>query len=180
MTTATPFKIGNKYARNVLHLISVLMQNGSVTKSIAKVLSAMQRRVEYDGEKIGESLEEMERLEGAYQRYRELEDSVSDKAGMLTDLQILLNENGENRKDAVQSLKLWQVLQLYLIFAEEAQVADILAFLEHVGYETSRQAIESTLKTHKETFAIRKDGWDRFISLARKGKYAPSTSSKRK
>jgi hypothetical protein len=56
-------------------------------------------------------------------------------------------------------------------------VADILGFFEWIGYKTSRQAVESIIKTHKSRFAVRKDGWHRFMSLAGKEKYAASTKA---
>src|SRR5207237_10419454 len=98
---------------------------------------------------------------------------------LLDKLQRILDEHG--RRSELQELPLWEVLEVYLMFADEAQVADILAFLELLGYRATRQAIESTVKTHKDKFLIRKDGWDRFISLvSRKEKNAASTNKKRK
>ena len=84
------------------------------------------------------------------------------------------------KSDHLKHVKLWEILELYLSFVPEAQVADILGFFEWIGYKSNRQAIESTIKTHKDTFAVRKEGWDRFISLARRENDAAATNDSRK
>jgi len=180
MTTVetTPTQ-SNKQARIVLQLISTLLQNDSVTMPISKVLNAMRRRIEYEAKQFETIESEMGSLEEAFCRYRDLEEMINQKAGLIDRLQRILDEH--ERRSELQDLKLWEVLEVYLMFANEAQVADILAFLEFLGYHTTRQAIESTVKTHKGRFLVRKEGWDRFISLAKgKDTDASSTSKKRK
>lgn len=178
-TTETAPSRSNTKARIVLQLLSVLLQNESVTMPISKVLNAMRRRVEYEEKQFDAIESEMESLEEAFCRYRDLEETISQKAGLIDRLQRILDEH--ERRSELQDLKLWEVLEVYLMFANEAQIADILAFLEFLGYHTTRQAIESTVKTHKSRFLIRKEGWDRFISLVKgKENNASSTSKKRK
>jgi hypothetical protein len=65
------------------------------------------------------------------------------------------------REDA----SLWQHVQQYLRFMREAQVGEILNVLGWLEIETSRQAVESALKTHSRIFRIRKQGREKFVSL---------------
>jgi hypothetical protein len=163
MTAKSLAEIGNKSARKLLHLLSRYAYDDSVTKPISQILRGMKQRVEYENRQIRNIGDEIARLADGYHRYLELSESLSAKVDLLNKLETII----EKTKD-VQDLKLWEILMVYLTFVPEAQVADILGFFEWVGYKSTRQAIESTVKTHKDTFIVRKDGWDRFISLTRK------------
>jgi hypothetical protein len=61
----------------------------------------------------------------------------------------------------------------------EAQVGNIAHFLEWIGLTSNRQAIESAINTHEETFKIDKRGREKFISLQGEND-AASTKTKRK
>jgi predicted transcriptional regulator len=163
MTAKSLSEIGNKSARKLLHLLSRYAYDGSVTKPISQILRGMKQRVEYEHRQIQNIGDELAKLADAYNRYLELAESMSDKVDFLNRLETIIGKT----KD-VQDLKLREILKVYLTFVPEAQVADILGFFEWAGYKSTRQAIESTIKTHKDIFIVRKDGWDRFISLARK------------
>lgn len=163
MTAKSLYEIGNKTARKVLHLLARYAYDGSVTKPISQILRGMRQRVEYEQRQMRNIADELAKLADAYNRYLELSESMSAKVDFLNRLETII----EKTKD-VQDLKLWEILKVYLTFVPEAQVADILGFFDWVGYKSTRQAIESTVKTHKDAFIVRKDGWDRFISLARK------------
>ncbi len=60
---------------------------------------------------------------------------------------------------------LWEHIAQYLRFVPEAQMHDILEFLGVLGIDTKRQAIESAIRTHPDTFRTKKRGRDKFISL---------------
>jgi hypothetical protein len=49
----------------------------------------------------------------------------------------------------------------------EVQVVDLQDALEYFGKSASRQAIESALASHKETFETRTRNRDKFVSLKR-------------
>jgi hypothetical protein len=62
-------------------------------------------------------------------------------------------------------LELWEAVQQYLRFVEEAQVGEILAFLTWAEIKTSRQAIDAVVSRHKKVFQIKKRGREKFVSL---------------
>ncbi len=69
------------------------------------------------------------------------------------------------------SLALWEAMKEYLQHVPEAQIAEMEDFFEAVKMPNSnRQAMESALKRHPETFKIRKDKRDKFISLKSRAK----------
>ena len=176
MTTAQTLpEIGNKTAIRLLHLLSKFEYDDSVTEPVSQILKAIKQRVEYEGKQLKAGDAELNALADAHSRYEELLETQRTRARLLDRLEAILGKT-----DFLKQLKLWEVLEIYLGFVPEAQVADILGFFDWIGYKSSRQAIESTIKTHKSLFAVRKEGWDRFISLARKEANAASTSGKRK
>ena len=175
MHTETLPEISNKTAIKLLHMMSEYAYDESVTEPIAQILKAMKQRVQYEAKQLQAIETEVDGLAEKYHRYNELSDIAREKARLLDRLEAMIGKT-----DQLKYLKLWEVLELYLTFVPEAQVADILGFFDWIGYKSNRQAIESTIKTHKDTFAVRKDGWDRFISLAGKENNASSTKEKRK
>ncbi|HEY4905051.1 MAG TPA: hypothetical protein VIH89_16370 [Candidatus Sulfotelmatobacter sp.] len=73
-----------------------------------------------------------------------------------------------------ENLALWEAMKEYLHYVPEARIAEIEEFLCYpfgVGMEgANRQAIESALKRHPETFKTRKKGREKFISLKEKAR----------
>jgi uncharacterized protein YejL (UPF0352 family) len=166
----------NTVAIKVLQLIHRFQYDASVTEPITQTLKAMKQRVEYEARQLKAIETEMATLLEKHLRYEELAELDLNKSRLLNKLRAVLEKNSY-----LKHLKLWEVLEVYLSFVKEAQVADILGFFEWIGYEgVSRQALESTIKTHKHSFTVRKEGWDRFISLAGKETDAASTTEKRK
>ncbi|MFI5089210.1 MAG: hypothetical protein ACHP7P_04035 [Terriglobales bacterium] len=162
-------------ATKLLQLLSDSEYDARVTEPIAQTLKAMKQRVEYEARQLKAIESEMATLLEKHLRYEELAQMDISKSQLLSKLRTILEKTPH-----LKYLKLWEVLEVYLSFVKEAQVADILGFLGWIGYESSRQAIESTVKTHKHRFTVRKDGWDRFISLAGKESDAPATTGTRK
>jgi hypothetical protein len=72
------------------------------------------------------------------------------------------------------SLPLWEAMKEYLHHVPEARIAEVEEFLGYphgMGIEgVNRQAIESALKRHPETFKTRKKGREKFISLKEKAR----------
>ena len=60
---------------------------------------------------------------------------------------------------------LWQHVSQYLRFVPEAQIGEIVAFLDWVEITTTKQAIESAIHTHSKMFNVKKRGREKFISL---------------
>jgi len=168
-------KKSNNLATKLLQLISDFGYDPSVTEPIAQTLKAMQQRVEYETRQLEAVNAEMAELLEKHLRYEELAEIDLSKSRLLYRLTTILEKSKR-----LKELKLWEVLEVYLSFVKEAQVADILGFFEWIGYESSRQAVESVIRTHKSRFRVRKDGWDRFISLAGKDTDAPAAKTNRK
>jgi hypothetical protein len=64
-------------------------------------------------------------------------------------------------------LPLWLAMKAIVEQTTEVQVVDLQDALEYFGVKTSRQAIESALASHKETFETKTRGREKFVSLKR-------------
>jgi len=60
---------------------------------------------------------------------------------------------------------LWEIMVAVLEETGEIQVIELELLLNSLGIETSRSALESALKTHKNEFDIRGDRHGKFVSL---------------
>ncbi len=157
------------------------------------VVSMMQLRLVHDIRGIKQIREEMKGLAEAYNRYVDLRDRLDKHVvraqrimGILgRDLIIKAKEpmgaeqleakDGQpivsmpTPEDLRSELPLWLAVQEYLLIVPEAKVGEIASFLHEVGIpNVSRQAIESALKRHHETFQVRKRGKEKLVSLKRR------------
>lgn len=62
---------------------------------------------------------------------------------------------------------LWETMRTILEQSSELQVIDLQDALLHFGKKASRQAIESALASHKETFETKVRSREKFVSLKR-------------
>jgi hypothetical protein len=62
---------------------------------------------------------------------------------------------------------LWETMRTILEQSSELQVVDLQDALLHFGKKASRQAIESALASHKETFETKTRSREKFVSLKR-------------
>jgi hypothetical protein len=68
-------------------------------------------------------------------------------------------------------LSLWEAMKEYLQYVSEARIAEMEDFFCAVYMpNANRQAMESALKRHPETFRTRKDGREKYISLKDRAK----------
>lgn len=58
---------------------------------------------------------------------------------------------------------LWEHIHTYLGFVREARISEVGEFFLSVGIVTTRQAIESSLRTHPKAFGLRKRGRELFL-----------------
>jgi len=82
----------------------------------------------------------------------------------------LLSGNDVSRTIAVSTeddSRLWETMRTILEQVSELQVIDLQDVLLHFGKRTSRQAIESALASHKETFETKTLKREKFVSLKR-------------
>lgn len=63
-------------------------------------------------------------------------------------------------------LPLWEAMREYLSYVPEARIGEMEEFFQGIGFaEGNRQAIESALKRHPETFKTRKQKREKYIAL---------------
>jgi hypothetical protein len=66
-----------------------------------------------------------------------------------------------------EKLPLWSAMRAIVEQTTEVQVVDLQDALEYFGMKASRQAIESALASHKETFETKTRNREKFVSLKR-------------
>ena len=158
---------------------------GLVMPLLTDAQRAIKQRLVAACERVQELRTEQKTLASAYERYnllqRELkqqEKRIDRLAGLIGPNLFLAAELEDNSSliiDTVEThttidqlrneLSLWEAMVEYLAYAEEARIQDVQTFLEGFKITASREAIESALKRHPETFKARKRGGTKFISL---------------
>lgn len=146
---------------------------------------AIKHRLKAACERVQEIRKEQDKLISAHERYLVLQTELRQQgkridrlAGLIGPNLFLETELGDKSNvigETVEShtsihqlrdeLALWEALQEYLLYAEEARIQDIQLFLDSFEIKASREAIESALKRHPETFKSRKRGGTKLISL---------------
>lgn len=65
-----------------------------------------------------------------------------------------------------EKLRLWRAIREYVRVAGESRIGDIQEFLEWIGIpDFSRQALESALQNHQDSFQVTKKGHERYVAL---------------
>jgi hypothetical protein len=146
---------------------------------------AIKQRLLAACERVRELRTEQKTLASAYERYnilqRELkqqEKRIDRLAGLigpklflaaeLEDPSNVIGDTVETHTSILQlrnELSLWEAMVEYLSYAEEARIQDVQTFLESFGITASREAVESALKRHPETFKSKKRGGTKLVSL---------------
>ena len=149
------------------------------------VLGRIRSALVFDAKRLREISAEMETLADAYHRYSALRDESDKREKSLHGLKALLGhdmyykvmredetstigEEAETRPTAYElraATPLWEHVVNYLRFVSEARVGEIVDFLEWAGLDANRQAIESAIRAHPRTFAVKKKGREKFVSL---------------
>lgn len=125
----------------------------------------------------------MNKLSSAYREYLDLEDQASRYEERMKRIVAALREMhdfGEVSLSAKErdvsktigiamdahAVPLWEIMVAILEEFRELQVIELETAFEQLGIKTSRSAIESAIKTHKNTFRMRGgEGRAKFISL---------------
>jgi hypothetical protein len=146
---------------------------------------AIKQRLVAACERVRELRTEQKTLASAYERYnilqRELKQQEKriDRLAGLIGPKLFLAAEIEDTSDVIidmvethttidqlrNELSLWEAMVEYLAYAEEARIQDIQTFLESFGFTASREAVESALKRHPETFKTKKRGGTKLVSL---------------
>ncbi len=150
----------------------------------------MRQRAEYQCKRLIQARQVMKDDFEAHQRYEDSfaeasrrEKIISRIVGVLGPAYEQLREKHQALGEALDSvvdtdpkklrkeISLWEAMVEYLQNTPEARIGEMEAFFEAVGLPNSgRQAVESALKRHPETFKIRKDKRDKYISLKERAK----------
>jgi len=187
MLTPSSAETQEKINRNSTNLIDmVLCLLYSLTMPLlTDAQRAIKQRLLAACERVREIRTEQEKLASAYERYsilqRELkqqEKRIDRLAGLigpnlflaaeLEDKSHVIGDTVETHTGIEQlrnELSLWEAMVEYLSYAEEARIQDIQTFLESFGLTASREAVESALKRHPETFKTKKRGGTKLVSL---------------
>lgn len=156
------------------------------------IYKLMQKRLLNECRRIHSIRQEMDELASAHLRYLDLKEdlairrhSTSSLLGLFgpklvaetkkmvetentedkTYLEETLNERGAP-DELREELRLWRAVREYVRLAGESSIGDIQEFLDWVGIKSvTRQAIESALRQHRETFEVAKRGHERFVAL---------------
>jgi hypothetical protein len=157
-------------------------------RTAQEVYARLQQRLLHECRNIVSKGQEMGELAAPYHRYVDLEDQVSSsrrrmsyivglfgpdrieqtmKIDDTTCLRKILGLHPSPR-ELRKKLRLWRAVREYLRIAGKSTVTEIQVFLDWLGLERiTRQAIESALKRHEDTFKVTKSGHNRYVELKR-------------
>jgi hypothetical protein len=174
----------NNDARKLLTELAPILHDADVARA-KDVFNRVRDALVVDAKRQRELGKEMHKLSDAYHRYLALQRESKAHEDSANALKALLGSKAfieamsEDTSEAIgdeleiyptvgdlrQAAPLWQHVQQYLRFVPEAQVGEIVEFLDWLEIETSRQAVESAIKTHPKMFKVRKSGRESFVSL---------------
>lgn len=148
------------------------------------ITDQMCARLMHEVESIEANQSKMAEIEGAYNTYVDI---CEDQKRRLERVQRLVSilDSGDLLLNAIKlddtqtlgralappislslDIPLWEAMKEYLSYVKEAGIEEIVSFLKRMNIKTAnRQAIESVLKRHPETFRTRKSGHNKFIAL---------------
>jgi hypothetical protein len=149
----------------------------------ADITKRLDQQYNEDAKQLRKNYSEQNKLRPSVIRYGDLEREAKAREDRMARIVMLTGD--ENYEDTLKSLRdgedvskeitintedtlpLWKAMQAIVEQAGEIQVVDLQAMLEYFKFKTSRQAIESALKSHKETFETKVRGREKFVSLKR-------------
>lgn len=148
------------------------------------IADGLGKQLKADAEEIRKLNDELNKHRAAYQRYREVSSYLDSKADRIkVTLGLLFHLDGWNDEDgAVEFCEelgiaideptavrvknpLWKSIREVLRQVTEMQIVELESILHGLGVNTSRQAIESAVDTHKDAFRVTRRGREKFVSL---------------
>lgn len=136
-----------------------------------------------DAKQLRKNYSEQNRLRPSVVRFNDLEREAKVREERMARVIMLLGEDKfiDTRRELLKGndlskeivtmtddkLPLWLAMRAIVEQVTELQIVDLQDALEHFGVKASRQAIESALASHKETFETKTRGRDKFVSLKR-------------
>lgn len=136
-----------------------------------------------DAKQLRKNYSEQNRLRPAVLRFHDLEREAKAREERMARVVMLLGEEKfkDTRRELLagkdvskeivvfvdDNLPLWLAMKAIVEQTTEVQVVDLQDTLEYFEIKASRQAIESALASHKETFETKVRNRDKFVSLKR-------------
>jgi hypothetical protein len=152
---------------------------GSVIR-FADIEKRLDQQYAEDVKQLRKNYSEQNRLRSSVVRFHDLERDAKMRQERIARVVMLLRDNKfEHReptgndvsREIVVSVDdkppLWLAMKAIVEQTTEVQVVDLQDALEYFKIKASRQAIESALASHKETFETKTRGRDKFVSLKR-------------
>lgn len=141
----------------------------------------LERQYDADYEYLEKNYEEQNKLLPHVMKFRDLEREAKTRKERAARIISLLGEDKYADRDEdltkrsgmkgiyfdVDDIPLWELMAAIVEQTQEIQVVDLQAALRHFGNKGSRQAIESALASHKETFETKLRNREKFVSLKR-------------
>jgi len=153
---------------------------GSVIR-FADIEKRLDEQYVEDVKQLRKNYSEQNRLRPSVVRFHDLEREAKVRQERIARVVMLLRDNKFERRelptgndvsrDIVVSVDdnppLWLAMKAIVEQTTELQVVDLQDALEYFKIKASRQAIESALASHKETFETKTRGREKFVSLKR-------------
>jgi len=151
----------------------------------AHISEAVEQTIKRDGEKLVAVNAELKALHTGYLKYKELlgeralleerlqvnvavmGEHASLETGTLVENLVategltLIDDVDEDRK----AVPLWKIIREIIKHTEKIRIVDLETQLVLYGFEVTRQAIESAIRTHRPVFRESKRGREKFVSL---------------
>ena len=171
-------EIGNSESTKVLTTVVSKCILDPVIR-LADLKERLEQQYDADYEYLQANYAEQNKLRAAVLRFQDLEREAKvrrERAGRI--IAVLGEEKFKDldptRKGAAkdiffdtENVPLWAAMQAIVEQVSEIQVVDLQTALEHFGRKASRQAIESALASHKDTFETKTRNRAKFVSLKR-------------
>lgn len=146
------------------------------------IVDAVKHQMILEGERLAQVKERINTLRPIYNQFRDLVDEAETKRARMVTARAMLGNLATadevarafgdelpalgDPDDLRADLNLWEAIVEILRHVPQIQVKDICTFLDLLGIDVTRQAIDSAIETHKRLFRVKKRGREKFISLA--------------
>jgi hypothetical protein len=172
----------NTESTNILTRVDRGFIVGGVIR-FADIAKRLDQQYSEDEKQLRKNYSEQNKLRPHVIRFHDLEREAKAREERMSRIILLLGEEkfGDTLKDlrrgedvskeiavtTEEKLPLWRAMQAILEQTSESLVVDLQDALEYFDMKASRQAIESALASHKETFETKMRTGDKFVSLKR-------------
>lgn len=194
---------GKEHAPTILHsqqicidFVEYLWSYIRVLSHDKQVVSRLKAQYESDMRSLRSIFQEQAQVRVAHLRYCELEEQARQRIERIRRLAVVLwpheaaniektvvgraSEMGIALPEGWETPSMWEAALEIVRQFPNIQMVDLLAQLNQLGIDASRQAVDSALKAHPELFAVKRVGKGKYVSLAEGSRDAASTKAGRK